>query len=1190
MVNKKLDSLAPTGNAKFFENYHDYFENALIDKEENDLKYKNKNIAVMGNYGSGKSSVVKTFFNNNSNYKVLNVSLGSYIVNSDKGNFSDIEFSILQQIIYTVRPEKLPYSRYDRIDIHDDVKKNEIKEYIDIIIEFLLIFYLFYIFNKYNEGIFKNLSNNFSILLSLSIFLVLLGLLKFPLKKLLYKFKLNSFKIKFKENIELASSKSSSILNENIEELISFFLNTDYDVIVFEDIDRLKEKDKLFNKLKEINQILNNSIDSKTIRFIYCVGDNIFEDGEIRTKFFDIIIPVIPYFGKGNIIDVFSNKIKEARELGYDFPDMNDSIKYASNFIYNTREIDDIINEYKVFSTNLPNMNKDIKEQLLLLMIYKVLYPTKYVLLLEGKGLLYKYFSVEFIEEFRKYKLETLEEKKIELNDLMNIKKKNHDITNDNLLKILETKIKQLYPHSSFNEINIHLTESNKLICNIESFFSNTNKYVNQIKEEIYLKNGVYGSKFREDDIFEFCQNKGLFLKIINLNNEYNDIKEIEDEINKIDYKISRYNFNKCTSLEKISYLIKKNVQEVKDKELDKEEQKKYEINKFEGFLINSGKITSAYKRLINIKHDNSLDVNDENVLAYIRNGILLKKGDYEIKSIEKLDEQLTIYDFANDAICIEEIFIHLLKKKNIDKYLEQFFNNISIYKAHFLIKLQENNICIFEKLEKYIINLFDFVDDNHGTFVNLIFDFIKYTLSAKIIPIDKINDGEYALIYSYVTYSDKFIEYMENSISDFENILPFYKGNIIFDNEFIPEQGCLKIKKIIYDNDMYEKNIYGLELMSEVLDFNLDFEKLFESTYNIDKNKYAYKIIYEDISKTIADINSYKKIQYDSYETIVKILNIFELNNNDVSKLMEIENNKIEKISDIPTDYYNTLLDTDSYVINWDNLNDFYSYDNNLLGERLIDIIKENEMSLTSEIFNYERNKPIRIAVLKMGIDDLKDVNEYLIKNRIFHGVLTYPVNIVKLIINNYGLELKNEADINSFLEKKDYTASEKAMVLVRNYEYIVNFDLNNISNDIILAILENVKLNSQQQINFCEKYLKDNFNSEIIISLCALLELYNLNISYSLFFKAVSSDHITEKSKIILFNKYYKQFEPKELYEILSVLGEKTEDILSKNLKTLKNSEENEKYLNILSDMGLLSYKASEKRKNTFWIKYNN
>ena len=69
MVDKKLNSLAPTGNAKFFENYHDYCENALIDKEENDSKYKNKNIAVMGNYGSGKSSIVKTFINNNNNYK-----------------------------------------------------------------------------------------------------------------------------------------------------------------------------------------------------------------------------------------------------------------------------------------------------------------------------------------------------------------------------------------------------------------------------------------------------------------------------------------------------------------------------------------------------------------------------------------------------------------------------------------------------------------------------------------------------------------------------------------------------------------------------------------------------------------------------------------------------------------------------------------------------------------------------------------------------------------------------------------------------------------------------------------------------------------------------------------------------------------------------------------------------------------
>ena len=1184
MVDKKLNSLAPTGNAEYIDNYSDYIENALDEKEDYDLKYKNKNIAVMGNYGSGKSSIVKTFFNRNKKYNILNVSLGSYIENSNEDNFNDIEHSILQQIIYTVRPGDIPYSRYDRIDVSNDKKNDEIFNLVEIIIIILFIIGFGFLFFKFHKNIFNEFSGIVSLILSLLVMLSLLALLSRPLEYLLFKLNANKIKLKIYEDLEVECDCSSSVLNRNIEELITFFINTSYDIVVFEDIDRLKEKSKLFNKLKEINQIINNSIEDKTIRFIYCVGDSIFENGEIRTKFFDIIIPVIPYFGKGNIIDVFSNKIKEAKDLGYKFPDITDSIRYATNFIYNTREIDDIINEYKIFSTNLPSMNKELNEQLLLLMIYKVLYPTKYVLLLEGEGLLYEYFSIEFIEEFRKFKLETLENRKNELNDLMNLKMKYHDITNDDLLHMVETKIKKYYSNISFSEIDIYLNDSNKLVCSVESFLSNINKYINQITEKIYLKRRGYSSIIKEEEIFEFCQNKELFFKIINLNNEYNKVKDFNVELDKIVYKISRYNFNECTSLEKLTYLKEKYIQVVQNKV-----ENKYVLNKFEEFLINSGKITSAYKRLINLKHTNSLDVNDENILDSIRKNVPLIKGEYVIKSVGRLFEHLTIYDFANDSICIEEIFSYLLKNKNIDKYLEQYFNNISIYKAYFLIKLQKNNICIFEKLDKYIIDLFDFIDNNQSSFVNLIFDFIKYTLSAKIIPIDRINDSEYALIYSYITHSENFIKYMETNFSDFKNILVFYKGKIIFDNEFILEQGCLKIKKIIYDNDMYEKNIYGLELMSEVLDFNMDFNKILESTYNIDKNKYAYKIIYDDISKTISDINSYKKIQYDSNAIIVKILNDFKINNNDFSKLMEIENDGIKKISDISTDYYDSLLDSNGYLINWDNLNDFYSYDNSLLEERLIEIINENKTSLISEKYDYDRNKPIRTAILKMGLDDLEEINEYLINNRKFSKIPFYPVNIIKLIIKNYGLELKTEEEINEFLINNNYNYIEKAIVLICSYKYIVSFNLNNITNDIIEEILKNNKLTNQQKVDFCEKYLKDNSNSKIIVSLFVLLKLYNIIISNSLFFKIVSSTHIIESSKIILFNKYYKQFESNELLEILSVLGNKTDKILKKDLRTLNKNKDNESYLNILSDIGLLTYNDSSKRTNTFYISYN-
>ena len=57
-----------------------------------------------------------------------------------------------------------------------------------------------------------------------------------------------------------------------------------------------------------------------------------------------------------------------------------------------------------------------------------------------------------------------------------------------------------------------------------------------------------------------------------------------------------------------------------------------------------------------------------------------------------------------------------------------------------------------------------------------------------------------------------------------------------------------------------------------------------------------------------------------------------------------------------------------------------------------------------------------------------------------------------------------------------------------------------------------------------------------------------------------------------------------------MLPVLGRQTAKIIAKDLRTLNKSDDNETYLNILSDMGLLSYNVSNKRKNTFYISYNN
>lgn len=81
------------------------------------------NIAITGSYGSGKSSILKTFQKEYKKkcFRFLNVSLASFNkINNESSKNSEklerlLEISILQQIIYSVSPNKIPNSHFKRI-------------------------------------------------------------------------------------------------------------------------------------------------------------------------------------------------------------------------------------------------------------------------------------------------------------------------------------------------------------------------------------------------------------------------------------------------------------------------------------------------------------------------------------------------------------------------------------------------------------------------------------------------------------------------------------------------------------------------------------------------------------------------------------------------------------------------------------------------------------------------------------------------------------------------------------------------------------------------------------------------------------------------------------------------------------------------------------------------------------------
>lgn len=72
---------------------------------------------------------------------------------------------------------------------------------------------------------------------------------------------------------------------------------------MFEDIDRY-DSSRIFERLREINTLVNNDRKGAPLRFFYLMRDDIFVSKD-RTKFFDFIIPIVPVVDCSNSFNKF---------------------------------------------------------------------------------------------------------------------------------------------------------------------------------------------------------------------------------------------------------------------------------------------------------------------------------------------------------------------------------------------------------------------------------------------------------------------------------------------------------------------------------------------------------------------------------------------------------------------------------------------------------------------------------------------------------------------------------------------------------------------------------------------------------------------------------------------------------------------------------------------------------------------
>ncbi len=360
------------------------------------------NIAVSGNYGVGKSSVIITaerkldrWWRLWRRHRFIRISLASLLTKENKlakeqqtplsaGNVdgvtdAQIEYSILQQILYHDKPQTTPKSRIRRIH-----KTVWYKPWVIAFLSIVSLASLVFIFKPSWASGYTTFEGTNECVLALLKWgpLAVIGIVFFIIFRYLgrhYSFAVD--KVGYKD-VEMKLKEEMSVFNAYLDEIVYFFESTKYDVVVFEDLDRFANKEIIFYKLRELNTILNNSKSIKQkINFVYAVLDDLFDATE-RVKFFDYIVTVIPVINSLNSYE----KLKEAIRPAEMFEKLGRTELWnLCDYLQDMRLLLNIVNEFNQFILLLDP--KVMSEKILFgLIVYKNYVPDDFAKMYNKAG------------------------------------------------------------------------------------------------------------------------------------------------------------------------------------------------------------------------------------------------------------------------------------------------------------------------------------------------------------------------------------------------------------------------------------------------------------------------------------------------------------------------------------------------------------------------------------------------------------------------------------------------------------------------------------------------------------------------------------------------------------------------------------------------------------------------------------
>lgn len=840
------------------------------------------NIALTGSYGAGKSSILKTFKAYYPEYHYVNVSLASFVeVNmsesdstpkSNEDSFEEqLEYSILQQLFYHVKATNIPESRFGRIERTSRKKRIFVVVCILLFVVANLCLFCQEQVTKYFLIPTEVLKSSFLFGLSICVFILGICVILFQLILFIKKISIKNLTLD-KATLEFEEKKNVSIMNRYLDEILYLFQEKKYNVVIFEDIDRF-ENTHIFTKLRELNLILNQSEEiGRRIVFLYALKDDIFANAEERTKFFDYIVPVIPFVNASNSGDLFRRKIANLHipeaEVRSSF------ITDISAFVNDMRVLTNVVNEFDLYRNLLDK--KLNKEKLLAMILYKNLYPTDFSLLHQNKGVVYQtFFSAPKIRnEIREDDSDRLKEIDSEIQAISEETLRSIE----ELRAVIVGKLLKLWPGDDWE---IYCDGGKK---QISSLFSEEN-ILHILDGNIYFENKYYRYQTRHLNADEIKSSLGESYK-------YRIRKKIIQSV--ADDKIKTLRDKRKVLMDDIAAIDKYTLSVIaktdrdifEHVEIPKGEEEKYKVLKY---FLEKGYIDEEYFFYISIFQEGRLTPSDQEFLLSIKFNAP-KEFDYKLQEIPSIIQNLSAVDYDHKGILNKDLLEYCLLHE--DEYEEECDAILKQMVVH----------------EQYIDLLYQFMQEGNcvPTFIKRLvhIDNVWKSLDKDINHITKDKDKVISAMFKYADINDirtvntsyPFNTYINdnNNYSDLFEDIDQVRARELLDllnlnvQSLIDDGNAADTYSYIYENNMYALTLDNVKVIFKHNELPVDnLNSAIYTSIEETELKELQDYVHQELPAIVENLMLASSNTHESSDTIVSLMEE-DIQTSDIIKLIK--------------------------------------------------------------------------------------------------------------------------------------------------------------------------------------------------------------------------------------------------------------------------------------------------------------